>query len=155
MPYSVTLESATVSDINQEQLAKSADSFDFKAETVEQKGLLLPAIQAASGPGIEPLPPEDGPADSFEFAPPHVEPVHLGLLLPAVQKATDDAVLDFALTGDGDFAKGDGHGGWIDILSMDKGTHKPHSEEETRPAGLQSDGELVQASEIESGDFML
>ena len=122
-------------DVNGDPAA-AEDSFDFKAETEVQKGLLLPAV--IGGPGHSSPPPDD----SFEFK------------AASEGGATSDAaVLDFALTGDGDFLMGDGHGGWIDILSMDKGTHKPQSEEETRPAGLQSDGELVQAAIIDTGDF--
>ena len=48
----------------------------------------------------------DEPAKGFEIddAPP--EPIVIGLLLPAVQKAED------------------GHGGWIDILSVDQGVNR-------------------------------
>ena len=138
----IELTNASIAGVRTEMLDGDEDSFEFTAETEDQKGLLLPAVQVA--PEGRSRTSDEASDDSFDF-----KAASEGVA------TSDAAVLDFALTGDGDFLMGDGHGGWIDILSMDKGTHKPHSEEETRPAGLQSDGELVQAAIIDAGDFAL
>ncbi len=65
------------------------DSFDFKAETPVQKGLLLPAVQTA-GEGSSLPPDQVDPKDSFDFttAP---EDGESALLLPAVQQVREAA----------------------------------------------------------------
>ena len=85
--------------------SEPADSFDFKAEGGETGvAMLLPAVQSAREAARRTDAKE--PADEFQIEEAPPEPIVIGLLLPAVQKAEKD------------------HGGWIDVLTVDQGINR-------------------------------
>ena len=152
------------------------DSFDFTAEGGETNvSLIAPAVQDVSRETDG----ETGGEDSFDFT---TEPdsQEVAMLLPAVQAAREaarrsdaDADMSIAAKDDGGTAyevklddlvitSYDTHGTadsdhdkWIDVLSIDWGTHQPSASDSG--AGLRSDGELVQAvgDADMGGDFIL